>query len=177
MALSDVRIGDVEVYLDLNDGAGEQFLGQTNGGCTLTFDREFTDLMVDKYTSPVDMALTGNDLKITCNLAEPTTKNVHYAQMEGLYAAAGTDAKTGFGKDAGLLLSTVAGILRLHPRKNTPSSRDEDIYIFKAVSTDTVELNYKKDEQRVLAVTFRALIDESQPNGQRLGRIGDNAIS
>lgn len=176
--IQNVKIGDVEVYIDYSDGNGEQFLGHTKGGVEFSFEREFEDLVVDQYGNmPVDLALTGQNLTVKAMLAEPTTDNMQHAVPEGLYAENGTDSKIGLGRDAGHLMSTEAGILRLHPRQNTPSSRNEDIYIFKAVSYETVELAFKIDEQRVLEVTWRALVDESQPDGQRLGRIGDNDIS
>lgn len=175
---SDLRIGDVEVYLDFGDGAGEQFLGQTKGGAVITIEREFEDLTVDKYgTTPLDKALTGTKAKIKVMLAQPTTKNKYYAAPEGLYAASGSDSKVGIGAFSGKLMSTKQAQLRLHPRKNTPSSRDEDVYFWKVVSAENVEIPYKFNEQQVIEVTFEALADETQPDGQTLGRVGDATIS
>lgn len=174
----NLRIGDCEIYYDLSDGNGEQFLGYTMGGITFTFEREWMDLVADEYgNAPLDMALTGQDLKIKAVLAEITTENVSRAIPEGSYAENGSDSKLGGGRKSGLLASSVEATLRLHPRRYEPDERNEDIYVWKAVSYDNVELNYKADEQRVLEVTFRALVDESQPDGQKLFRIGDADIS
>lgn len=170
----NVRIGECEVFLNEVD------LGHTNGGVEFTFEREFTDLTVDQYgTSPVDMALTGNNLLVMVYLAEPTNKNIGNAIPEGAYAenADSTNTKIGLGTESGYLLSADAGLLRLHPRRNSGTNRNEDIYIWKAVSSETVELPYKIDEQRVLKITFRALVDETQPAGTKLGRVGDPDIS
>lgn len=176
--MANVKIGDVEVYIDYSDGNGEQFLGQTKGGVEFSFEREFEDLTVDKFgTAPIDMVLTGNNLTIKAYLAEPTVENIGHTIREGLFAESGNDSKLGLGTQAGLLMSTKQGALRLHPRKNAPANRSEDIFIFKAVSMESVELAYKVDEQRILEVTWRALVDETQPDGQHLGRIGDEAIS
>lgn len=175
---SNIKIGDVDVYFDKNDGNGERDLGHTKGGVTFIVEREFADLMADKYGSmSVDKALTGQKLKVKAMLAEATTENLSVAVAEGEFAENGTDSKLGIGRDSGFLLSSVAGQLRLHPRKNAPSDRNEDIYLWKAVSVEAIELPYKIDEQRVLEITFEALVDESHEDGERLGRVGDAAIS
>lgn len=177
MARTNLRIGDVEVYFT-PPGEDEVFLGQTHGGVEFSFEREFSDLVVDKYGNmPVDMALTGQNLLIKAILAEMTTENISRGIPEGNYAEQGTDSKLELGRDSGLLMSTIAGLLRLHPRRNAADNRDEDIYVYLAVSHETVELAYKIEEQRVLEVTWRALVDEDRDDGNRLGRIGDVDIS
>ena len=174
----EIRIGDVDVYLDLHDGAGEQNLGYTKGGVTFTFEREFQDLTVDEFgSSPLDKALTGNKVMIKTLLAQPSNVNLAYAIPEGLSAHTALDSKVGLGAKAGKLLSVYAGQLRLHPRANTPANRNEDVYIWKAVSTENIELAYKIDDQKILEVTFEGLVDTTQPDGQLLGRVGDEAIS
>lgn len=179
---SNVRIGEVDVWETAYSAPGSgtpggTLLGHTLGGVKLTFERDFTDLMVDQFSSPVDMALTSNDLKIEVNYAEPVTEYLAKAIPEGTYAATASDGKLGLGTDTGLLLSTKAKQLVLHPRRNSSSEQNEDIYIFKAVSVDSVELTYSPTEQRVLKVTYRALTDETRGDGYRLGRVGNDLIS
>ncbi len=169
---TNLRIGEVEVYFK------ETYLGYTKGGVEFTFEREFEDLTVDEYgTTPLDMALTGNNLQIKAMLAEFTTANLSKAVPEGDYDTAGNDDKLGLGTKAGYLLSGVEGLLRLHPRKNASANRNEDIYIWKAVSVESLEMAFKVDEQRVFEITWRALVDDSMPDGAKLGSVGDTAIS
>lgn len=168
----NLRIGDVDVYAD------GTLIGHTKGGVEFTFERDFEDLTHDQAgETVVDMALKSNNLLIKANVAEPTTENLGRGIPEGKYEAAGDDSKLGLGRDSGYLLSQDAVELRLHPRANEDSNRDEDIYIWKAVSSENIEMAFKIDEQRVVPITFRALYDESQPDGYRLGRIGDADIS
>lgn len=175
---TEIRVGDVDVYLDMADGEGEQLLGYTLGGVDFIFEREFIDLLVDQFGSaPLDKALTGNKAKVKVKLAQPSNLNISRAIPEGAFSSAGDDSKLGFGSEAGQLMSELAGLLRLHPRSNDPSSRDEDIYLWKAVSVENIELPFKIDEQRILEITFEALVDDTQPAGQKLGRIGDVDIS
>jgi hypothetical protein len=175
--MADVRIGDVSAYIDYGDG--EEFLGETLGGAEFSVNREFVDLLTDRFgTAPLDKVLTGNDLMVKLYLAEPTNENMSRAIPEGTYnEGTGGDSKLTLGSQTGKLLSNHAGLLRLHPRTNDESNRNEDIYIWKAVSMESIELPFKIDEQRVLEVTFQALVDTSKPDGEHLGRIGDFDIS
>lgn len=175
---TNLRIGDCEVYFDKLDGAGERHLGYTLGGAEFKGDKELEELLTDQHgVAPLDAVLKGNKLEISVMLAEVTNQNIGLANQEGIYAATLNDSKVGFGRDAGFSMASVAGQLRLHPRKNTPSNRNEDVYIFKAYSKESTELSFKTDEQRVLKIVFGALVDTTQPDGQRLGRIGDQDIS
>lgn len=170
--IANVRIGDCDVFLN------EIHLGHTKGGVEFTFEREFEDLTVDKYGNmPVDMALTGQNLLIKAFLAEVTNDNYNVAIPEGAYALGSSDDKLGLGRDAGYLLRQDAKPLRLHPRNRAANDLSEDIYIWLAASVENVEMGFKIGEQRVLETTFRAFVDESQPDGSRLGRIGAEAIS
>lgn len=170
--IQNVRIGDCDVFLD------SVHLGHTKGGVEFTFEREFEDLTVDKYGNmPVDMALTGNNLLVKAFLAEITNDVLNVAIPEGDYALGGVDDKLGLGRDSGYLLAQDAKALRLHPRNKAATDYSEDIYIWKAASVENVEMAFKIDEQRVVEVTFRAFVDESKNNGERLGRIGPDTIS
>lgn len=173
----NVRIGQADLYIDF--GAGEVSLGHTFGGVDFEFDRNMTDLLVDDYgSSPVEIALTGNDLRIVARLAEPVLEILQYVIPEGAYVeGVGGDAKMGLGQDSGYMLGQHAGELRIHPHHKADNERDEDIYIWKAVSVENITMPFRNDEQRVVEVTFRALVDETQPAGSRLGRIGDADIS
>lgn len=170
--IQNVRIGDVDVFKN------EVHLGHTKGGVEFTFEREFEDLTVDKYGSmPVEMALTGQNLLIKMYLAEITNDNLNVAIPEGKYELGAVDDKLGLGTDAGYLLRQDAAPYRLHPRNRAATDFSEDIYIWLGVSVENVELGFKIDEQRVLETTIRAFVDETQPDGRRLGQVGPTAIS
>lgn len=180
---ANIRIGECEIWENAYSApgsgiAGGTLIGHTLGGVEFSFEREFTDLTVDQYNNmPLDMALTGQNLTVKVTFAEVTTPYVQKANPEGRYDSTASDQKLGFGRDAGFLLSTVAKQLVFHPRNLPSTNQEEDIYIFKAVSSEAVAMSYKIDEQRVLEVTYRALVDETQPDGMRLGRIGNLLIS
>lgn len=174
MDISKVRIGACQItYKGVN-------VGHTLDGVELTFEREFEDLTVDKYGStPVDKALTGNKLMAKFKLAQPDFASLNIAAPEGEGADGSTGDRIGLGTEAGYLLRQDAGELVLRPLKNVASANDsEDVVLYKAVSVENVELSYKVDEQRVIEVTFEALVDETYGTGRRLGHVGPSgAIS
>lgn len=170
---NNLRIGGYEAFFK------EVSLGHTKGGSTLTIERKFTEMMVDKYGEmPIDKVLVGERAIVKVILAEPVKAILAKVLPEASYAINGTDDKLGIGRTAGYKLSTGAGLLRLHPVRLAGSDRSEDIYLFLAASSgESVELPFKVDEQTVFESTFEALVDETQPEGQVLGRIGDPDIS
>jgi hypothetical protein len=153
-------------------------LGHTKDGVELEFERETEDLLVDQFGSmPVDLALTGQNLTVKVFLAEVMASNLNIANPEGDHDLGGEGERVGFGTDAGYLLGQDAKQLVLHPAKNAAADDSEDVVIYKAVSVESVALNYKIDEQRILEVTFRAIVSEDNGNGRRLGHIGPADIS
>lgn len=170
--INNLRIGAVSAML------GGVDLGHSKDGAEFEFTREFEDLLTDQYGSmPVDMALTGQDLKVKLFLAEVVASNLNVAIPEGDHDLGTTGERLGLGTDAGYLLRQDAKELILHPLKNATADDSEDIHIYKAVSVETLALNYKIDEQRIIEVTFRALVDEANGNGRRLGHVGPANIS
>lgn len=176
----NINVGDADVYIN-----GE-VVGYLMGGSKWKVDRNFVDLTVDEFGSTaLDMALTGHDLTLELNIAEITTPNIAKAIPEGRYdPGSGGDSKLGIGRSSGFLLSTTALPLQIHPRRYGAinigagtGNMENDLFIWKAVSVDAVELNYEFDKQRVFKVTYRALVDTTRIDGYLLGRIGNDTIS
>jgi hypothetical protein len=65
----------------------------------------------------------------------------------------------------------------LHPVNKAANDDSEDIVIYKAVSSEPIELPFKVDGQRTFSVTFTALVDEGYTSTRRLGHIGSTNIS
>lgn len=170
-SLSNVSMGAASITW------GGVYLGHTLGGAKFAFDRNFTELQVDKYgKTPVELALTGENLTIEVTCAEPIVDFMANAVPES--ADIGTiKKKIGLGVDAGTGLRQFAKQLILHPLDNAVTDVSEDVVVYLAVSVDKLELNYEVDKQRVFKVLFKALVDESRGNGYRLGQIGQDPIS
>jgi hypothetical protein len=170
--LDNVRLGACSIVFNSVD------LGHTKGGVTFKIERELSEVTVDKYGStPVDMVLTGQKATIEVNLAESQVANLNVAVPEGDYVTGTAGSRLNLGTEAGYSLRDDAAQLTLHPAENAAGDLTGDIVFYKAVSTDSVELPFEIDNQRVFKVTFTALVDETFGNGRRLGHIGLTNIS
>lgn len=154
-------------------------LGHTLDGVELEFTREFEDLTVDAYGStPVNKALTGQKMTAKFKLAEIDANRLNSAIPEGAHAVGGAGERVALGNNSGYLLGVDAKELILRPLRNVAGgSTADDVVIYRAVSIESVTLNYKVDEQRVIEVTMEGLIDESRGDGRLLGHIGSTNVS
>jgi hypothetical protein len=174
MDLSKVEIaGPCKITLDGVD------LGHTLGGVTFKAARDLTKVMADKYGStPLDYVLNGTEVTIELTLAQTEWYQWDKAMPEtSSYDGAGTNDRVDLGGDAGYNLRADAKQLVIHPLKNPATDFSDDITIYKAVSTGDIEVPYKVDDQKVLPLTFTALVDESYGVGRRLGHVGPAAVS
>lgn len=153
-------------------------LGHTLGGSKLTVDRKFVELEVDQYgKTPVELVLTGQDLKLETTLAEPTISNLDLVIAEANKVTGNLGTKLGLGADAGFGLRAEAFPLQLHPLNRASTDLTADVLIYLAVNDQPIDLNYEVDKQRVFKVTFRGLVSEAYGPGFRLGQIGVEQIS
>lgn len=155
-------------------------LGHTLGGIDFTGERTFKDVTVDQYGSmPLDKILTGAAATVMVTLAEGAWKQIDTAFPETSSFDGGVGKqRVDLGADSGYSLrNNDAGLLVVHPLKRAVSDQTEDINIYRAVSSQAVKLPYKIDAQKVVQVTFSALVDETYSSGRRLGHIGPAAVS
>jgi len=154
-------------------------VGHTLEGAELTAERDFTDVVVDKYgNTPIDKILTGNRLMLKFKMAQTEWAQWNIAIPEtSSYDGAGVADRNDFGADAGASLRTEAKQLILHPLRNVATDLSDDLTIYKAVSVESVSMPFKIDDQRVLEVTMLGLVDESYGTGRRLGHYGPAAVS
>ena len=142
-------------------------LGHTKGAVKLTYKPEYEDIIVNQYgQTAVDKVLKKEVLQVQVPLAE--TQLVNIQKMLPFSSTAGSAVK--FGSEAGQRLSVLAGELLLHPIAVTGTS--EDVAIYKAVVSGETQLEYAIDSERVVAVTFDALIDTTKTNGSLFGHFG-----
>ena len=159
--ITNVKIGVCDVKYKGVD------LGHTKGGIKLAYKPEYEDIVVNQYgKSAVDKVLTKEVLEVKVPLSETQLANI----QKMIPFSTTVSAYTKFGSESGQRLSTLAGELLLHPASVTGTS--EDVCIYKAVVASDVELEYSVDGQRVVEVTFNALIDTTKTNGQLFGHFG-----
>lgn len=154
-------------------------VGHTIDGVEVEAERELKEVTVDKYGhTPIDLILTGNNLRAKFKMAQTEWDQWNIAVPEtSSYDGAGVADRADFGADAGYSLRQDAKVLVIHPDKNPATDFSDDVTIYLAVSSETVTLPLKIDEQRVLEVTMRALVSEAYGSGRRLGHYGPADVS
>lgn len=154
-------------------------VGHTLDGVELSAERELTEVQVDRYGhTPIDLVLTGNNLKLKFKMAQVEWDQWNIAIPEtSSYDGAAAADRADFGADAGYSLRSDAKLLVLHPEKNANTDLSDDVTIYLAVSSESVTLPLKIDEQKVLEVTMRALVSEAYGSGRRLGHYGPADVS
>lgn len=164
--VTNVQVGVCSVTFNGTD------LGHTKGGVEVTYEPEYHDVTVDKYgNTVVDKYLIGEKLTAKVPLAEYTVAQMGVTIPQGGFAGAANARRT-IGTSGGKKASTVGYQLVLHPISE--GTRRHDIVFYKACVTSEVVINHAVDEEKVLEVTFEALLDETKSDRNYLGMIGDS---
>lgn len=147
-------------------------LGHTKGGVEVSYEPTYKDVSVDKYgETVVEKYLTGEKFTAKVPLAEFTIANLRNAMPKSTFAGAANTRIT-IGAAAGKKATDSAAQLVLHPLNQ--GTRQHDIVLYKAYVASQVVLSHKNDEEKIIEVTFEALLDESRSDGNYLGLIGDS---
>jgi len=163
--ISNVKMGVCSVTF------GTAELGHTKGGVTVTYEPDIHDITVDQYGStPAEKVLIGQKLKATVPVAETTMANLAIAIPTGT----GGSEYIQLGGTVGARLSESAETLVLHPIANDSDDLSEDVVIYSAVVTNSIEIPFMVDEERIIELEFEGIIDESMSDGNMLGLIGDS---
>ena len=166
---SKLDIGPCDVSLNGID------LGYTEGGVMFKYEPSSVQMKADQLgDTPLDFALLGENVEVECNLAEITEANVAFAMTNATKTTSGGDTMVGFGATPGTLYSsrTNVGQLVLHPSSRSAGDKSHDVTLYKVVVDSAIELSFTADTQKVLKVTFKALIDGNKPAGKQLGHYG-----
>lgn len=164
--VTNVKVGVCSVTYNSLD------LGHTIGGVEVSYEPVYKDVMVDLYgETPVEKYLIGEKLTAKVSLAESTIANLRNAIPQSVFGGAG-NARITVGAKAGKQATDDAYELVLHPVGE--GTRAFDVVFYKAYVGSTVVLPHRNDEEKVIEVTFEALLDESKSDGNYLGLIGDS---
>jgi len=165
-SITNVKVGVCDVTFNGTD------LGHTIGGVEVTYEPVYKDVMVDAYgETVVEKYLIGEKLTAKVPLAESTIANMRNAIPQSTFAGAANRRIT-IGAKAGKKATDDAYQLVLHP--SGEGTRAFDIVLHKAYSAESVVLSHTNDGEKIIEVTFVALLDETKADGNYLGLIGDS---
>lgn len=147
-------------------------LGHTKGGVEVSYEPVYKDVTVDKFGETIiEKKLIGEKFTAKVPLAEFTIANLRVGMPQSTFAGA-ANARILVGASAGQSARDDSAQLVLHPVSE--GTRAFDIVMYKAYVGSQVTLNHKVDEEKIIEVTFEALVDETKSDGNYLGLIGDS---
>lgn len=153
-------------------------LGFTTDGIDLDYAPEMEDLLVDEFgASPMDIMGNGANFTVTMRLSEFSTSLLVDLIPGSERDVVGPDSRLTYGRSAGYRFRDFAKILLLHPIKLGASDKSRDVLVHLAVVTEGPTSRLVGNEQRISEVTFRALLDETKPEGEQMFIIGDADVT
>lgn len=154
--VSNFRIGAGSLSI-----AGEDVGLTSEEGVVVNYEPDVHLHLSGKYgNTPVKASIIGKTLTLEVWMAENTYDNIENA-FAGVVQA---DGKIKFGGLAGVEIE--GKTLILTPFDGTPAW-----YFRNAVPTSAVETAYKVNDERIIHVTFTALVDEDAADADNLGYI------
>jgi hypothetical protein len=156
MSVTDFRIGAGALSIN-----GSDVGYTTEEGVVVSYEPDIHEHLSGKFgTTPVKASLVGMNLTLEVSMAEHTVTNIARA----FAGVVNEDGKLKFGGLAGRQI--VGAELILTPFDGTPA------WVFRnAVPVSSVETNYKVNDERVIQVTFKALVDPDAPDAENLGYV------
>jgi hypothetical protein len=162
--ITNIDIGSARVTL------GGVDLGHVLGGSEVTITRETTEMFVDQFAGPVNLANTYESVEVVLNLGEADL--VKLKESFPLTKSTATSTAIQIGSEAGITYRQFAAQMVIHPYNRSNSDLEADLVIENAVAHGDISYAYSKEDQKVFSVTFTGLI---APNG-RLAYLGASPV-
>ena len=155
---SDITISHADVTF------GGTTLGYIEGGVEISMDQTTADAYADDFgESPVLISDVGSNIEVTLNLAQYQVDKLALVMPEATVNGNALDV----GGIVGQNTRTLGAELVITPIDSTRPI----ITIFTAQRVGEVNIPFRNDEQTLIAVTFRAVIDETEQALARFGTI------
>ena len=164
--ITNVNIGTCNVSIDGVD------VGHTKGDVVFTYEPSIHEVTVNKFGStPAEAILVGERVTVVVPFAETSLANIQ--KVIQLSSTGGVKAT--IGGTVGDRIGATEGVeLVLHPIANLTADLTDDIIIYKAVVISSVELGFMVEGEKIMTITFLALIDEGRTDSDQLCLIGDS---
>jgi hypothetical protein len=154
-----LKVDDVEV-------------GFTEGGVTLSMEKDFYDVEADQETGILDKKETRQVCTIVTNLLEATLENIKIVWgIETPIETPSGKKILSFGGLSGLCSSPPEHTLEFNGC--APNKKARKFYVYRAISIEAGEHAYLKGEKTMIPVTFQCLMDTDKPKGKRYGYYED----
>lgn len=144
-------------------------VGCTQGGVTVSYSIEKTDIFCDQTLPPVETSITSETAEVVMNMLESDAVNLNLAIQQTSYIEnVGVDRKIGVGG----VTSITFVPMKLEITDNDTSNLIT--WTFFKVLSNGIEINFERDNPTQVAVTFTAFADTSHAAGHQLFSIHED---
>jgi hypothetical protein len=137
-------------------------IGCTTGGVTVSYSYEKNDIFCDQTLAAVDTAVSSETAEVSLTMLESDVEKLQYAIANSIYEADASEAKLAVG---GVTALTFV-LLKLEIADNDTSKLIT--WTFFKVLSNSIEINYERENPTGVQVTFTAYADTSHAVGHQL---------
>jgi hypothetical protein len=144
-------------------------IGCTQGGITVSYSMEKTDIFCDQTLPAVETSITSESAEVSMNLLESDAVNLNIAMQQTTYVEnVGADRKVGVGG-----VTTITFVpMKLEIIDNDTGNLTT--WTFFRVLSNGIEINFERENPTQVAVTFTAYADTSHAAGHQLFSIHED---
>jgi len=144
-------------------------VGCTQGGITVSYTNEKTDIFCDQTLPAVETSITSEAAEVTMNMLESDAVNLNYAIQLSTYTEnVGVDRKIGVGG-----ITTITYVpLKLEIIDNDTGNLTT--WTFYKVLSNGIEINFERENPTQIAVTFVAYAETTHAAGHQLFSIHED---
>lgn len=144
-------------------------IGCTQGGITVSYTMEKTDIFCDQTLPAVETSITSEAAEVSMNMLESDAVNLNIAiQQTTFITNAGVDAKVGVGG-----VTTITFVpMKLEITDNDTGNLTT--WTFFKVLSNGIEINFERENPTQITVTFTAYADTSHAAGHQLFSIHED---
>lgn len=124
--------------------------------------------------TPIRVFEAGQEVRLELVMQQFASLQIQKAINSAQVGTGASSQEIGFGGKAGTVVPDVR--LWLHDANEATTNKAQDVVIHKAVKVDgPLEIEYGSEREKLIALVFEGIVDDSKTAGARLGTIGANA--
>ena len=147
-------------------------VGCTQGGVTVNYSLDLSDIFCDQVTVPVDVAITGETAAVEFSMLESTAENMKLALAD--FASSEDEAGVAYWLGVGGVNTISYIALELEISDNDTGYLTTWTF-FRCVSGG-IEANFERENPTAFGVTFTAYADTDHSSGKQLFQVRQNKV-
>jgi len=165
--------GETFPAIDADPAGNWEFLGETDGGVTVTLSQVVDLHRVDQFTGPVKATRSEETLKIETNVAVTTAELLAFMNGNSVTdtaAGAGTAGTRKLGLTSGFDVTEYAFLFRGNSPYQAGANAQFEVVVG-VFNQDDIGLEFKKDDKTLVPIMVTALVDpDAASEDEQFGR-------